>query len=91
MTGVTADVESGFLGVVTGSAALLVVGMFSESRICEADSLLLLDGDGVTDVLSGRNRGGAETRAWMRGFLGVTALGLNVCGENGLGKTTGRS
>ena len=87
----TADVESGFLGVVTGSVALLVVGMFSESRIREADPLLLLDGDGVTGVSGGRNRGGAETRACMGGFLGVTALCLKICGGNGLSKTIGRS
>ena len=63
LPGVTADVESGFLGVVTSKVTLLVVGMFSESRICGADSLLLLDGDGVTGTSSGKNRGGTATRA----------------------------
>ena len=67
--------------------ALLVVGIFSESRIREADPLLLLDGDGVTGVSGGKNCGGAETRAWMRGSLGVTAFGLE---RNALSKTTGR-
>lgn len=88
-TGVTADVESGFLGVVTCRTALLVVGMFSESRIDGADSLLLLDGDGVVGTPSGRNRGGTETRGWARGFLGVTVLGLKICEGNALSKMTG--
>jgi len=86
-TGVTADAESGLLGVVWRRVALLVVGMFSESRTREADSLLLLDGDGVTGASSGKNRGGAETRAWTRGLLGVTAFGLK---GNALSNTTGR-
>ena len=86
-TGVTADVDCGFLGVVWWRMALLVVGIFSESRIREDDPLLLLDGDGVTGTSGGRNRGGAETRAWMRGFLGVTAFGLK---GNALSKITGR-
>ena len=64
--------------------------MFSESRIDGADSLLLLDGDGVAGTPNGRNRGGTETRGWARGFLGVTVLGLNVCEGNALSKTTGR-
>ena len=86
-TGVTADVESGLLGVVWWRVALLVVGMFSDSRIREADSLLLLDGDGVTGTSGGKNRGGTETRAWTRGFLGVAAFGLE---GNALSNTTGR-
>ena len=89
-TGVTADVESGFLGVVICRVALLVVGMFSESRIDGADSLLLLDGDGVMGTSGGKNRGGTETRGWTRGFLGVTALGLKICEGNAFSKTTGR-
>ena len=86
-TGVTTDVESGFLGVV----CLPVVGIFSESRVYEVDSLLLLEGDGVAGALGGKNRGGAETRAWTRGFLGVTALGLRISEGNAFSKTTGRS
>ena len=89
-TGVTAEVESGFLGVVTGRVALLVVGMFSESRIDGADSLLRLDGEGVMGTSGGRNRGGTETRGWTRGFLGVTTLSLNICEGNAFSKTTGR-
>jgi hypothetical protein len=88
-TGVTADVESGFLGVVTCRMALLVVGIFSESRIDGADSLLLLDGDGVTGTSSSKNRGGTETRGRTRGFSGVTALCLKTCEGNALSKTTG--
>lgn len=91
LTGVTADVESGFLGVVTGSVTLLVVGMFSESGIREVESVFLLDGDGVTGGLGGKNRGGAETRACARGFLGVTAIGFKICGGNALSKIAGRS
>ena len=83
----TADVDSGFLGVVTWGVALLVVVMFSEGRTREADPLLLLDGEGVTGISGGRSRGGTETRARTRGFLGVTALGLK---GNALSKTTGR-
>jgi len=90
-TGVTADVESGFLGVVACRVALLVVGIFSESRIDGADSLLLLDGDGVVGTSSGRNRGGTETRGWARGFLGVATSGLKICEGNALSNTTGRS
>ena len=67
---------------------LLVVGMFSESRTREVDPLLLLDGDGVTGTSGGKNRGGTETRAWTRGFLGVTAFRLE---RNALSKATGRS
>jgi hypothetical protein len=91
LTGVTMDVESGFLGVVMGRVTLLVVGMFSESGIREVGSLLLLDGDGVTGGFGGKNRGAAETRAWTRGFLGVTAVGLKICGGNALSKIAGRS
>jgi hypothetical protein len=91
LTGVTADVESGFLGVVTCRVALLIVGIFSESRICGADSLFLLDGDGVTGTSGGKNRGGTETGALTRGFLGVTALDLKICEGNALSKTAGRS
>lgn len=90
LTGVTAEVESGFFGVVNCGMALLVEGTFSESRICDADSLLFLDGDGVTGVLGGKNRGGAETRGLTNGFLGVTALGLKTCGGNALSKIAGR-
>ena len=86
-TGETAAAENGFLGVVT----LLVVGMFSEIRTREADSLLLLDGDGVAGTSGGKNRGGAEMRDWTRGFLGVTVFGLEACKGNALSKTTGRS
>ena len=88
-TGVTTDVESGFLGVLTSSVTLLVVGMFSESRIREADSFLLLDGDKATDTSGGKNRGGTETRAWTRGFLGVTASGLKIRGGNALSNMIG--
>lgn len=91
LAGVTADVESGFLGVVVCRIALLVVGMFSESRLCAAGSLLFFDGDGVTGASSGKNRGGAETRALVRGFLGVTASGLSISEENAFSKTAGRS
>lgn len=79
LTGVTADVESGFLGVVMCRVTLLVVGMFSEGRMCGTDSLLLLDGDGVTATSGGKNCGGMEMRVWTGGFLGVTALGLEFC------------
>lgn len=89
-TGVTADVESGFFGVVACSVALLVAGMFSESRTCEVDSRLLLDGDGVTGTAGGKNCGGMETRFWTRGFFGVTALGWKISDANDLSKTTGR-
>jgi hypothetical protein len=91
LTGVTMAVESGFLGVVIGRVTLLVVGIFSESGIREAGSILLLDGDGATEASGGKNRGGAETRAWIRGFLGVTACGLNICKGNAFSKTAGRS
>ena len=64
LAGVTAEIESGFFGVaVACRIGLLVVGIFSDSRIWEAGSLLFLDGDGVTGASSGKNRGGAETRA----------------------------
>ena len=66
-TGVTTGVESGFSGVVTSIIDLPVVGTLSESRVCEADSLLLLEGDGATGASGGKNRGGAETPAWTRG------------------------
>ena len=89
-TGIAADVESGFLGVVTCKVTLLVVGIFSESRIDGADSLLLLDGDGVMGTSSGKKRGGTETCDWTRGFFGVTALGLGICGGNAFSKTTCR-
>ena len=89
-TGVIADVESGFLGVVTCRVTLLVVGMFSESRIREADALLVFDGDGVAGTSGGKNRGGTETRDWTSGFLGVTAVGLKIWEGNALSKATGR-
>lgn len=89
-TGVTADAESGFLGVATCRVALLVVGVFSESRTRDADSLLHLDGDGAMDTSGDKNRGGTETRACTRGFLGVIALGRKISGTNALSKTTGR-
>ena len=88
--GVTADAESGFFGVVRCRVALLVVGMLSKSRICGADSLLLLEGDGVTGTSGGKNRGGTETRALTRGFFGVAASGLKICKGNALSKGTGR-
>ena len=91
LTGVTTDAESGFLGVVMSRTGLLVVGTFSESRVYEADSPLLFDGDGVAGVSSGRNRGGAKTRAWTGGFLGVTVSGFGLPGGNAFSKTTGRS
>jgi hypothetical protein len=91
LTGVTADVDNGFLGVVTGGMALLAVGMFSERGIREDGSLVLLDGDGIPDASGGKNRGGAEIRAWIKGFFGVTAFGLNICEGNAFLKTTGRS
>lgn len=90
LAGVIAEVESGLFGVVTGRVTLLVVGMFSESGVRGATSLLFLDGDGVTGSLGCKNRGGAEARPWTRGFLGVTAFGLKIGEGNALSKTTGR-
>ena len=92
LAGVTADTESGFFGVaVACKVVLLVVGMFSDIRIWDAGSPLLLDGDGVTGASSGKNRGGAETRARAGGFLGVTALRFKICGWNAFSKITGRT
>lgn len=90
LTGVTAEVEIGFFGVVCRSVTLLVVGIFSESRICDANSLLFLDGEKVTAASGGKNRGGPETRGWASGFLGVTVLSLKAGGRNAFSKKTGR-
>ena len=90
LTGVMAEVERGLLGVVACNVTLLDVGIFSESGTRGADSLLFLCGDGATGGSGGKNRGGTETRALVRGFLEVTGLGLKICGENGFSKTGGR-
>jgi hypothetical protein len=89
--GVMAEVESGFLGVVACKVTLLVVGMFSEIRICELDSLLFLYGEGETGASGGKNRGGTETRDLATGFFGVTVLCLKIWGWNAFSKTAGRS
>lgn len=91
LTGVVAEVERCFLGVVVCRVVLLVVGMFSESRVREAGSFRFLYGERVTGASSGKKRGGAETRELVRGFLGVTALSLKICEEGAFLKTAGRS
>lgn len=89
LAGEMAEVESGFFGV-TCRIALFVAEMFSESRIRGADSPFFLDGDGVTGSFGGKNRGGAETRAWATGFFGVIVLSPKARGRNAFSKTAGR-
>ena len=47
---VVAEVGSGSLGMATCRVAFTVVGIFSDSKIREADPSLFFDGDGVTEA-----------------------------------------